>query len=182
MAKPVDVAVLDPELRRLVERGVKEAFGVSLTRLLAAFGGESNEDDLETLVLVGRLAEEADRRDGCDAGPHGSKPTTPLPAGGDALARPDFAAPKRQTVVAGGVPPEASAGEHNRPVDVAGLDMETRRLVERGVREAFGRSFDEFLDDAKIGGVDLTEEDIEGLRLAGELAGRADRRDTGTSG
>ncbi len=69
-----------------------------------------------------------------------------------------------------------------RPVDVDALDPELRRLVERGVREAFGISLTEFLDDAKIGGVDLTEEDIEGLRLAGELAERADRRDTGTSG
>ncbi len=181
MAKPVDVAALDPELRRLADHGTREAFGVSLTRLLAALGEEFNEDDLETLVLAGRLAEEADRRDGCDAGSKNTEPMTPLPADADTLGQLDFVAPKGQPVVAGGVPPEASAGEHNRPVDVAGLDTETRRLVERGVREAFGRSFDEFLDDAKIGGVDLTEEDIEGLRLAGELAERADRRDLGGS-
>ena len=68
-----------------------------------------------------------------------------------------------------------------KPVDVAALDPDLRRLVERGVREAFGISLAEFLDDAKIGGVDLIEEDIEGLRLAGELAERADRRDNGSS-
>ncbi len=61
----------------------------------------------------------------------------------------------------------------SKPTDPAALDPETRRLVERGVREAFGLSLAEFLDDVKIGGVGLTADDIEGLRLAGELAERA---------
>lgn len=59
-------------------------------------------------------------------------------------------------------------------IDPARLGPETRRLVERGVGEAFGISLAEFLDDAQIGGVDLTAEDIEGLRSAGELAERID--------
>jgi hypothetical protein len=52
-------------------------------------------------------------------------------------------------------------------VDPAALDPESRRLVERGVREAYGLSLTEFLDDAKIGGLDVTVEDIEGAPARG---------------
>lgn len=54
-----------------------------------------------------------------------------------------------------------------KSIDLAALDPDTRRLVERGVREAYGISLAEFLDDTAIGGVDLTADDIEGLWLAG---------------
>ena len=53
------------------------------------------------------------------------------------------------------------------------MDAHTRALVDRGMREAYSLLLAEFLDDVKIGGVDLTAEDIETLRLAGELAQRA---------
>lgn len=45
-------------------------------------------------------------------------------------------------------------------MDIAALDACTRALVKRGAREAYGIS----------SSVDLTAEEIEGLRLAGELA------------
>lgn len=64
MTKPVDLAALDPGTRRLAERGAQEAFGVSLDRLvyrLTVIAGETfDEQDLETLMLAGGLAERAD--------------------------------------------------------------------------------------------------------------------------
>jgi hypothetical protein len=46
--------------------------------------------------------------------------------------------------------------------DIAVLDARTRGLVERGVREAYGLSLAEFLDDVKIAGTVLTEDDMRG--------------------
>jgi hypothetical protein len=62
MAKPVDLATLDPGTRRLAERGAREAFGASLDDLIDDFhitGEDFDETDLETLVLAGRVAERA---------------------------------------------------------------------------------------------------------------------------
>ena len=63
MATVVDVAALDAKTRGLAERGAKEAFGVSLARLLddlKVAGEDFDNDDLNTLVLAGTLAEKAD--------------------------------------------------------------------------------------------------------------------------
>jgi hypothetical protein len=60
-----------------------------------------------------------------------------------------------------------------KPVDLVALDPETRRLAERGTREAFGVSLDELIDDLHIAGEAFDEKDLETLLLAAELAERA---------
>lgn len=66
MAKRVDLAALDPEARRLADRWAKELLGCSLDRLvdnLKIAGEVLDQNDLDGLVLAGRLAEEIDRTD-----------------------------------------------------------------------------------------------------------------------
>jgi len=66
MTKPIDPSALDPETRRLAERGAKEIFKALLADMVEAMhmaGEEFDEGDLATIVLAGRMAEEADRKD-----------------------------------------------------------------------------------------------------------------------
>ncbi len=61
-----------------------------------------------------------------------------------------------------------------KPVDVVTLDPKTRRLADRGAREAFGVSLDRFVDDlTTIAGDTFDTQALETLVLAGELAERA---------
>lgn len=66
MAKPVDPAVLDPEVHRLADLGARQLLGMSLDRLVSNLGSAGDvldTDDLNGLVLAGRTAEEIDRRE-----------------------------------------------------------------------------------------------------------------------
>jgi hypothetical protein len=65
VAKPVDLAALDPDTRPLADRGARELLGMSLdelTRNLASAGESLDAGNIEGLVLAGRAAEEIDHR------------------------------------------------------------------------------------------------------------------------
>jgi hypothetical protein len=65
MADPVDVSALDAETRALADHGSQELFGVPLATLidnLATVGESLSQDELDGLVLAGRLAETLDAR------------------------------------------------------------------------------------------------------------------------
>jgi hypothetical protein len=60
------------------------------------------------------------------------------------------------------------------PVNLSALDAKTRRLAERGAKEAFGVSLDQLLSDLSIAGATFEKDDLDTLVLAGEAAERAD--------
>jgi hypothetical protein len=65
VTKHVDLAALDPENRRLADRGARELLGMALDELTRnrAMAWESlDAGNIEGLVLAGQAAEEIDRR------------------------------------------------------------------------------------------------------------------------
>jgi hypothetical protein len=160
MAKPVDLNALGPGIRRLAERGAREAFGMSLDRLLDDFaisGTEFDAQDLETLVLAGTLAEKAHR---IDAG------------------RIVHVTLKGETLTSASRP---TVGSTAQPVDLAALDPETRRLADRGAEELLGFSLDRLVDNLKAARETFDQRDLDTFVLAGRMGEEADRREARSS-
>jgi hypothetical protein len=165
LARPVDFAALDPETRRLADRGSKEIFKASLADIVDAMhiaGEDFDETDLETVVVAGTLAEKADRID----------------ASKGRSGRVVHAEPEGEALTSSS---RTAVGSMAQPVDLAALDPEARRLADRGTKELLGFSLDRLVDNLKAAGEVLDQDDLDGLVLAGRMAEKIDSGDARSS-